>query len=153
MLGNVRSGAPADWAQPNEEMRALLRAEILEALAPLSRGLAELERRVDALERRPLAPAALSRPPVAGASLPEMPRTAMASFYPQDAGAQMGRAPLVSHHGLDVKAIERDPTIIVVGGIDGRVRRRKLILAFVAFLLVVFGGLGYLLAESYAPHP
>ncbi len=53
---------------------------------------------------------------------------------------------------LDVKAIERDVNIEVDGALDGRKRRRRLLLSFTFLLVAVFGGLFAALARSYQPH-
>jgi hypothetical protein len=141
-----------------------VRAAVGEALAPVQQAFRNIERRLDDLERRPVAVAPLPtaaipgatahmRPPQAtvpggaaapGAaalpvSMPPIPIT-VASLVP--------RAPL-----LDVAAIERDANIQIEGALDGRRRKVRLAVTFVLLLLVVFGGLFAALAYSYAPHP
>jgi hypothetical protein len=53
---------------------------------------------------------------------------------------------------LDLKAIERDKSIVIDDMFDGRKRRRKAVIVFSFFLLVIFGGLFALLWRSYQPH-
>jgi hypothetical protein len=54
---------------------------------------------------------------------------------------------------LDLEAIERMvPIDVDISRFDGRRRQRRNVTLFVVLLLAVFGGLGALLAQSYAPH-
>src|SRR5258708_2612725 len=53
---------------------------------------------------------------------------------------------------LDLKAIERDVHIEVDSALDGSKRKRRIVIFVVLFILVVFGGMFALLADSYAPH-
>jgi hypothetical protein len=122
-----------------------LRATIDAALAPLQRSLAELLRRVDELERRPQA--------ATGISVSPAPRGPARSYHSLDPTAPAeSRMAARSHHSLDVAAIERDASIVVDAALNGRSRRRRLVLTFVFLLVVLFGALGYALALSYAPH-
>jgi hypothetical protein len=91
----------------------------------------------------PMAPMA----PMPMAPMP-MARAPMQSYPALDAAA---RPLALSHHGLDVKAIERDTSIVVDSALDGRNRRLKLILTFVFGIVVVFALLGFALVRSYAP--
>jgi hypothetical protein len=52
---------------------------------------------------------------------------------------------------LDIAAIERDiPLDYDMKGFDGGTRKRRMLILFVLALLVVFGGLFALLADSYS---
>jgi hypothetical protein len=53
---------------------------------------------------------------------------------------------------LDVAAILRDQSIVVDAAFDGRKRRRRAVLVFALFVLVVFGSLFAALGASYAHH-
>jgi hypothetical protein len=124
-----------------------LQATIEAALAPMQRTLADLARRVEELERRPQAAALIA------ASAAAAPRALMRSYPSLDAGGPPEiRMPARSHHSLDVAAIERDTSIVVDDALNGRSRRRRLVLALVFLFVALFGVLGYAVARSYAPH-
>lgn len=53
---------------------------------------------------------------------------------------------------LDLKAIERDTTIVIDDAFDGRRRRTRMAIFFTLFLLALFGGLFAMLWRSYLPH-
>jgi ribonuclease E len=66
-------------------------------------------------------------------------------------GQPISRAPQPSLAPLlDVAAINRDISLDYSPFDSGR-RRRRLVLALTVALIIVFGGLGYMLAQSYAP--
>ena len=53
---------------------------------------------------------------------------------------------------LDVAAIERDvPMDADMRGFDGRSRRRRMVIFLVVAIVLVFGGMFALLADSYTP--
>jgi len=74
------------------------------------------------------------------------------SSYPALAPSTIPRAPALSHASIDIRAIERDPSIVVEGALDGKNRRLRLILTFLFAIIVVFAVLGFALIRSYAPH-
>ncbi len=169
----VLSRAPlaAQNAEPHEDARALVRAAVGEALAPVQQAFREIQRRLDDLERRPLvvapAPAAAAgptatlaaaamRPPqatypggvaVAGNELPASVVPVSIAPIPITVGSIAPRPPV-----LDIAAIERDRNVSIDGAIDGRRRKLKIAITFTLLLLAVFGGLFAALAYSYAPH-
>jgi hypothetical protein len=125
------------------------------------RALREAEQRVADFERRlaqvavPISPGAHSPPAIAlpmvsavspaAASTPAVPA---ASLVPV-----IQRAP--SAAAIDVAALARDVHLDrgEISAFDGSRRRRRMIVLFGFFLLVVFGGLFAMLAESYSRHP
>ena len=163
---SVLSRAPqaAQHVELGEDPRALVRAAVGEALAPVQQAFREIQRRLDELERRPLvvapAPAAAAGSPDA-TSPGDLPRrrrrrrrrppasvvpVSMAPI-PMTMGSIAPRPPV-----LDVAAIERDRSVSIDGAIDGRRRKLKIAITFTLLLLAVFGGLFAALAYSYTPH-
>jgi hypothetical protein len=153
---------PAQPALTAADVRLIVRTIVDDALLPLQRALVESQQRITELERRPAASAnvivaATPAPPVVAAA----PRIAAPSYtsamavpvhsiaprpHPSMIGT-MPPAPL-----LDVDAIERDVPLDFNNPFDGR-RRRKRMAVFLFFaLLAIFGGLAYLVADSYTPH-
>jgi len=109
-------------------------------VAPLQQSLREMERRIDALERRSIATAA--------------PHVAVPAAAPQVVYATARTASLPSAAVLDVATIERNVVLDVdVSAFDSGRRRRRLLIAVVIAIVIVFGGLFALLAQSYARHP
>jgi hypothetical protein len=53
---------------------------------------------------------------------------------------------------IDLKAIERDPSIVIDSAFDGSKRRRRAVIMFVLIVVVIFGGLFAALGASYAHH-
>ena len=161
------AGPPQASAATAEDLRTIVRAAMGESLVPVQQAFRDIHRRIDELERRPVAvtpaavaitapaaPAASSaaappyRPPQAtlpGASIAPIPVT-LGSLAPGPVSLTP-RAPI-----LDVAAIERDASVTIDGAIDGRRRKVRLAITFVLLLLVVFGGLFAALAYSYQPH-
>jgi hypothetical protein len=151
MAAPVASGGLAGLTAA--DVRLIVRSVVDDALLPLQRAIVESQRRIAELERRPVsaaatvlpdamrAPAAAAPPPYAGAVGAAPART----FAAPAAVAPL--APL-----LDVQAIERDMPVDFDNPFDGRRRRRRMGTLFVVALLVLFGGLFALLAESYTPH-
>jgi hypothetical protein len=131
--------------EPREDVRALVRALVDEAVAPLLRITIQLEHRIQRLEERPLpAPVYVAQPaaPAAAYGGQLQSHAAAISSPPQ----VVPPAPI-----LNVAAIERDVHIHVDGGLDGSKRRFRLVLTLVLLLVVAFGGLFAALAQSYAP--
>jgi hypothetical protein len=114
------------------------------AMVPLTQVLSEILRRVEELERR-----AQAAPAMGYGAMPPA-RAAMPSYQAIDPGG-ISRVTAVAPKALDIRAIERDTSIVVDGALDGRNRRLKLILTFVFALIAVFAGLGFALIKSYAP--
>ncbi len=115
-----------------------------QAIAPLQMRLAELERR----PRAPSAPAYAVTPPPAVVQAQGAPyASAMAAPAAAPRSLIVAPPPL-----LDVKAIERDASIAIdLRGFDGGKRKRRMMLLFFLAVLVLFGGLFALLADSYTP--
>jgi len=135
------------------DVRLIVGAIVEDALFPLQRAIAESHLRIAELERRPLSATAKILPETTLGAAGAMPAPyASAIAAPARAvgvvpAAIAPRAPL-----LDVKGIERDVPIDFDNPFDGRRRRRRLGALLVVALLVIFGGLFALLAESYTPH-
>jgi hypothetical protein len=168
-----RAPSPVHHAEPHEDPRALVRAAVGEALAPVQQAFREIQRRLDDLERRPIAVAPAPAAPAAVA--PAAAATAPAQYRPPQAtypGGNMAPGSLMPAATvsmvpipvtiasmaprppiLDVAAIERDVNVHIDGAIDGRRRRLRLALTFTLVLVAIFGGLFAALAYSYAPHP
>jgi hypothetical protein len=158
------------------DLRLIVGEMIEQAIGPLQRRIAELE-------RRPAAPAAIAAPaPVATRdpvpAAPQAPRLAVATVSIAQtpavpavvSGAQVTYAAAMvmpADHAprtivvaqqqappapmFDLAAIERDiPIDVDFGPFDGLRRRRRMVFLFVLSLLVVFGGLFALLADSYS---
>ncbi len=162
---------PAQSTISAVDLRLIVREMIDQAIAPLQMRLAELERRPMApsspfVMQAPPAPAAVApaRPvgaPLAPAVVSPPPAPAYASVMAAPV-AQAPAAPVASAPRalivappplLDVKAIEMDRSIDVdVRGFDGGRRKRRMIFLFFFAVLVLFGGMFALLADSYTPH-
>jgi hypothetical protein len=169
----ARAVAPAQRVEPSVDPRVLMRAAVDEALAPVQQAFRDINRRIDELERRPLAAAPMAAPatapsPAASAGpqaiAPPPYRPPQATFpgpggsmapIPISVASLAPGAPSLAPRPpvLDVAAIERDASVTIDGAIDGRRRKLRLALTFVLLLLLVFGGLFAALAYSYAPHP
>ncbi len=167
---------PAQSTISAVDLRLIVREMIDQAIAPLQMRLAELERRPMAPSSpafvmhvppaavaparpvgTPLAPAGVSPPPpvVTAAQAVATPyASAMAAPVAQAAAPSAPRSLTVAPPPLlDVKAIEMDRSIDVdVRGFDGGRRKRRMIFLFFFAVLVLFGGLFALLADSYTPH-
>jgi hypothetical protein len=157
--------APPQAVLSPVDLRIIVREMNDQAIAPLQMRIAELERR----PRAPSAPAYVMQAapaqaaPVAAATPIAAAVQAAAEPYASAMAAPAAHAPVVAAAPrslvvappplLDVKAIERDGTIdIDITGFDGGRRKRRMIILFVFALLLVFGGLFALLADSYTPH-
>jgi hypothetical protein len=137
--------------QSREEIQAMIRASVDSAVAAVlsetQRLVFGLERRIDELERRPAPAAVAPAPPIAQLAQHAMqpvvraPPIAMVSAIPMS----VSQAPV-----LDVKAIERDVHIEIDSALDGRKRKRRLVIMVVVFILLVFGGMFGMLAQSYS---
>jgi hypothetical protein len=91
-----------------------------------------------------VAPAAPAQAYVSAMSAPAAPVAGQTALAPRS--IIVAPPPL-----LDVAAIERDQSIDVdVRGFDGKRRRRRMVVLFVLALLVLFGGLFAMLADSYS---
>jgi hypothetical protein len=132
-----------------EDVEAMIRKGVTDGVAAVlgetQRLLHALERRIDDLERRPVAAVAPPPPVVAQGGLP----VARALAHAPASAIPVSYAPAPI---LDVKAIEGDTSIVVDSALDGSRRKRNLVILVVVFILAVFGGLFALLADSYAPH-
>jgi hypothetical protein len=130
-------------------VEAVARVLVEEAMEPLRHTLRDAEARVGDLERR-LA-AALAAPPHAGhvpAISPAAASAPAASFVP----AQMRSVPPAPV--LIRQALAQDVPINAddIRAFDGGRRRRRMIILLAIFLVIVFGGLFAMLAESYTRH-
>jgi hypothetical protein len=145
------------------DLRLIVKEMIDQAIAPLQMRLAELERRPRAPSAPAFtpamaapAPAAAAHAPIATAPVAEPARAPYASAMALPATA--AHSPVVVRSIvpappplLDVKAIERDVSIDVdITGFDGGKRKRRMIFLFVFGVLVVFGGMFFLLVDSYS---
>jgi len=128
---------------------------IEQAIAPLQMRLAELERRSRAPSAADFAvtPAPLQAQAAVVAPVAHAPATPYASAMAAPVAAAPRSLIVAPPPLLDVKAIERDVSIDVdVGGFDGGKRKRRMMFLFFFAVLVLFGGLFALLADSYTPH-
>lgn len=149
-------------------MKVVIRSLLDEALAPLQFQLIEAQRRIVELERRAAAPppaatvvlAATPAPaPVAAAPVARAAPAPVAQPAPYASAIAAPARSIVAHPVslapaplLDVEAINREiPIDIDMAPFDGRRRRRRMLTLFVLALLLVFGGLFAMLAQSYAP--
>jgi hypothetical protein len=148
----VTPPAPTAAHDGREDPRAAVRLQVEQALAPVLQSMRDMHRRLDDLERRPAPMVVGAAAPAIASALPEPPRQAAApqagppSAIPVTVASLSPRAPI-----FDVKAIERDVTVVVDGALDGSKRRLRLGLTFAFILLAVFGGLFFALAQSYRP--
>jgi hypothetical protein len=145
-------GQPAPLT--SADVRLIVRTLLEEALDPLKHALAEAQQHIAQLERRPQAApvvvAAVAPHPVVSAAqpAPSAPSPTYASAIAAPTGSVVPRPTLTPL--LDLEAIERDvPIDMDMRSFDGGRRRRRMMWLFVFGLLVVFGGLFALLAESY----
>jgi hypothetical protein len=132
-----------------DEARVLLQQVLEEALAPLHYAVRDLERRLDAIEQRsPAPPGATALPPVAAAG--GSPRAAPAA--PPVATVVVRQASPDDPYGSVVAARPAPPIAPRTGLISievdlgevpfsGARRKRRVIVFFVLFLLIVFGTL------------
>jgi hypothetical protein len=152
------------------DVRLIVRSLLEDAIGPVQLALKDAQARLGALER--LAVAAQSRAPappavathvatVVLAQTPAPPHAA-ATPYASAIAAPVRHAPnhpvamstMPPAPLLDVAAINRDiPLDFDMRGMSGPRRRRRNIVLFMVALIVVFGGLFALLADSYRPHP
>lgn len=140
--------------ESSDEVQALVRTAIAEAvgavLAETGRLIRKLEQRVEQLEqldRRPAASTAVVHAaPPAGSSA--WAQSSYATSTTVQRAVVEAQAPL-----LDIGTIERSVQVDVDPALDGKRRRRRLVVFVTLFFLVVFGGLFALLANSYTPHP
>jgi hypothetical protein len=152
-----------------EDVRAMVRGAIDEALAPVRHMLSDVDQRLAELEHRPRAqssprfegtiaatPAALvSRvAAVAPAAAPSTPSPYAAAMAPPPAPTPPPVAapvPASLSPRIDLAAIERDVKLddAELALLDGRKRKRRNTLLLVFFILVIFGGMFGMLAKSY----
>jgi hypothetical protein len=132
-----------------DEARVLLQQVLEEALAPLHYAVRDLERRLEAIEQRPPAPpGAIGLPPVAPA-----PSPARAAPAPPPVATVVVRQASPDDPYGSVVAARPAPPIAPRSGLisidvdlgdvpfSGARRKRRVIVFFVVFLLVVFGTL------------
>ncbi|MGH7296374.1 MAG: hypothetical protein ACRELB_15650, partial [Polyangiaceae bacterium] len=141
-------------------VRLVVRTLLEDALGPVQLALREAQGRIAGLER--LAATAQARPQAAATVvLAQTPTPAPVAATPYTSAIAAPARSLAPHPSemppaplLDVAAIERDiPLDLDMRGMSGQRRRRRNIVLFVLGLLIVFGGLFALLADSYRPHP
>jgi len=150
-----------------EDLRTIVREMIDHAVLPLQHRIAELERRprapsaaaivVQPAAVTPAAPAYAPTPTpalvAAPAAVPPAPVTyASAMAAPSYAAPAVRAAPIVSTvPQVDLAALARDMPLDFDVPFDGRKRKRRTVMLLVFFLLAVFGGMAYLLIDSYTP--
>ena len=157
------AAAPSPPGLTAADVRLVVRTLIEDSLGPVQYVLADLQRRMSDLER--LAASAQARPAAAPNVVlsPAPPGVAAShSAYASAIAAPASLAPnlppriaasIAPAPPVDLAAIERDvPYSLDMRGFDGRARRRRNTILFAVALLVVFGGLFALLADSYTPH-
>jgi hypothetical protein len=126
-------------------------------LAPVESALVELQRRVEELERGPN-----TVPPQLQQRIDALKARAHAtpgSIPPPGAIPAVvgGGLVLGPTYARSISVAPPPPTLAVTGDVDidtpfdGRARRRKVVIGFVIFLLLVFGGLVGAMAYSYSP--
>jgi hypothetical protein len=122
--------------QSQQDLRPVVRAMVDASVALLEEKVRDLQRRVEELELR--------RPPALAAASTHAYATAHAAAHPAT------RAPV-----LDIATIERTVQLgPEAASFDGTRRRRRLFVATVVGIVVVFGGLFAALAQSYThAHP
>jgi hypothetical protein len=149
------------------EVQALVRATVDEAIGPLQRALQEAQRRAVDLEQRLAAASRAAETPPPAMPTPAAVQPTVARAAPTTSAASPYALPIVAPartavpipssippraQTLDVAAIERMiPIDVDISRFDGRRRRRRIVTLFVLLIVAVFGGLGALLAQSYAP--
>jgi hypothetical protein len=153
---------PASIAAPSqarEDAEARVRIAVAQAVAPLNQTIRELQRRIEELERRPAAQAPAAAFNVVASTVSAVPVEAYRQRQASHPGAIAVPSPAASAPALaaraqvlDVAAIDRTVSVDADFALDGRRRRRRLVITFVLFLVAVFGGLFAALANSYAPH-
>lgn len=150
---------PASYAAGGDELRSQIRTMIEEAVGPWQHALQnqqrtvlELLQRLEDIERR--IPSAARA--VVGVGLPNLAPTSMPPFpsaspvgtalaHPTAAAsAAAGANPVVDLTSADQR---------ILAALEGRSRRRHLVLTAVLVVVLLFGGLGIALALSYMPHP
>jgi hypothetical protein len=153
--------------EPREDPRIIVRAAVDEAVAPLYRSIQALQHRIEELERRPvaappltttapmpyMAPAPVTHPQAAPAHVATPAPAAVAvaqPAYPVVQGQPQQVFATARQPAFDASAI--DISFEMDGGLDGRRRKRRLVVTLVLGILVVFGGLFGALAMSYRPH-
>jgi hypothetical protein len=129
------------------ELRAQVRAAVDEAVVTLQRAfqnheraLVEFKHRIEELERRHPAGGPSARPPPSAYPVP-ITAVSVAPGAPPVAGALPS--------STDLSALDRD----VLAALEGRARRRHLVVTTVLIFVLLFGGLSIALALSYMPHP
>ena len=161
------NSAPTLASLTAEDLRTIVREMIDHAVLPLQHRIAELERRprapsaaaivVQQAAVTPAAPAyALTPTPAlvaSAAAVPSAPVTyASAMAAPAYPAPAVRAAPIVSTvPQVDIAALARDMPLDFDVPFDGRKRKRRTVMLLVLFLLAVFGGLAYLLVDSYTP--
>jgi hypothetical protein len=161
------NSAPALASLTAEDLRTIVREMIDHAVLPLQHRIAELERRPRAASMpaivvqqaavTPAAPAYAPTPTPAlvasPAAVPPAPVTyASAMAAPAYPAPAVRAAPIVSTvPQVDIAALARDMPLDFDVPFDGRKRNRRTVMLLVLFLLAVFGGLAYLLVDSYTP--
>jgi hypothetical protein len=159
-----QAAAPALTAA---DVRLVVRTLLEDSIEPLRQALVDAQRRIAELERRPaaVAPTAVTtavvapapagvRAPAPAAAAPHAPvATSAPAAYASAiaAPAQHSVAPRPTLPPLlDLEAINRDiPIDMDMRAFDGGRRKKQTIILFVVGLILVFGGLFALLAESY----
>jgi hypothetical protein len=161
-----------------EDLRTIVKEMIDQAVQPLHHRIAELERRPRApsapaivvqqqvavpaspvhaapvVAMSPAPPIAHAAPPAPAAAIPPAPITYASAI------AAPSTAPVVAGHGsavpappqVDLAALARELPNDIDIPFDGRRRRRRMVTFFVFALLIFFGGLGFLLIDSYSHH-
>lgn len=148
---------PAGHGASGEELRAQIRAIVEEAVGPWQRALQnqqrtvlELLQRLEDMERR--IPSAARG--VVGAGLPNLapssvpPVAVMASSISAAPGPPMFSAASVASTAIELSSADQR----VLAALEGRSRRRHLVLTSVLVIVLLFGGLGIAVALSYMPH-
>ena len=168
--------ASASGSFSREEIRAIVRGAVDDAVMPLQHMLRDVEQRLNELEQRPRAasapafegtiastPAALAAqlhagppplpphgaspsPPAAAPSVPGPYASAIAPPAQSRMPVPAALAPRMSVADIEknVKLTDADLALI-----DGRGRKRRNVILLVLFILVVFGGMFAMLAQSY----
>jgi hypothetical protein len=168
-IGTGGDTPQAPLALTSDEIQSLIKAAIAEGaagmMAEAARMVRALERRVEELERRPVAvavpptptPSPLAPPPPRTdvmSSAPALHAPPVVSYAPVPVSIgpiPVSRAPAPLAPVLDVAQIEREVHIPVDSALDGSRRRRRLMVVVVLLFLVSFGALFAMLAQSYAP--
>jgi hypothetical protein len=156
------AAAMGSGAFSRDEIRAIVRVAIDEALTPMQHLLRDVEQRLSDLEHRPRVEAAphthavhtaaiaAAAPPAA----PSAPGPHPAAIAPPPARQPLHSIPAALTPKIDLAAIEKnvkldDAELSMMGG---RSRKRRNVILLVLILLAIFGGMAYMLARSYMPH-